>query len=159
MIADMFTTSEAGVVELGEPFRVLVTGSIHVSDKDAERVRSDLSSVCARALAAGRPVVVVHGKHPRGGVDAVAQAWAAATDGVTDEPYPADRVFYGASAESRRNAHMVMLGAHMCLAYPSAGADKVWDCVQKAARCGIPVRVQWIGPKDPPFFGPRRKRD
>lgn len=142
----------------GEPFRVIVAGGMHVTKKEAAQICSILDITCRSQLAAGREVVIVHGHNPRG-VEPIVDQWACTTEGAYPERHPANKAFYGSGAESRRNAHMAILGAHLCLAFPNVASKTVWDCVEKAARCGISSRVYPIGPKDPPYYGPRRKRD
>ena len=130
------------------PFRVIVTGSRWVTADDAALVRSKLRMVCGPALTAGRPVVIVEGRCPRGGVDLVAQCWAEETPGVTDEGHPADWKIYGRAAGNLRNTVMVQRGGDMFVAFPSPESSGTWDCVRKAARAGIPGRVYPIVGRD-----------
>lgn len=128
---------------MSEPkeFRVLVTGSRWTTDGDAVLVRAKLRLACGPALAEGRPVVVVEGRCPRGGVDLVAQRWSEETPGVTNEGHPANWSEYGRQAGMLRNAAMVCLGADVVLAFPSPDSSGTWDCLKRAVRAGIPGRV------------------
>lgn len=117
-----------------------------------------------------RTLVVVHGACPTGG-DPVADAWAAARRpyGVRPEAHPADwdrcgpdcprdpahrRVrrpddvhhpgqgtTYCPGSGPRRNAHMVSLGAVLCLAAPHGRSTGTRGCMDLARRAGIPVRT------------------
>jgi hypothetical protein len=124
-----------------EPYRVLVTGSRKTTDGDAAFVRDRLARTCSRALAAGRPVVIVHGRCPYGGVDLVAHQWAEATPGVTPEPHPADWDQHGKAAGMIRNSEMVKLGADECQAFPIPSSRGTIDCLTKAIKAGIPTHV------------------
>lgn len=129
------------------PYRVLVTGSRHCSPREAEMIREVLQRVCAPALRAGRPVRVVHGQCPYGGVDQVADEWAEQAEGVTPEPHPADFAFRGKVAGPMRNSEMVAWGADIFLAFPGPMSVGTWDCVKKAAAAKIPGQVYPIGPR------------
>ncbi len=140
------------------PFRVLVTGSRDWPTPDV--VWSALNDARLEALAAGRPLVVVHGACPRG-ADQHAAAWAAVarqfTAGVVEEGHPPKdhpTQDFGPwpGAGPRRNTYMVGLGANVLLAFlspctsprcrrprphPSHGTS---GCIDLAEQAGIPVR-------------------
>jgi hypothetical protein len=101
-------------------FRVLVTGARVVSP---------------------RVVVVVQGECPYGGVDLVAKKWAEGSPGVASEGHPAEWDRLGRRAGPVRNAHMVSLGADVCLAFPAKGSRGTWDCLQRAVDAGIPSHL------------------
>lgn|ERR1017187_7417848 len=118
------------------PCRVLVTGSREWADHN--RLWTALNQY-------PMPMVVVHGACPSG-ADAMAGGWArraASSYGwpVTEEPHKADWHTYGKAAGFRRNAEMVALGAHVCLAFYWKGAgNKGTDhCARLAERAGILV--------------------
>jgi hypothetical protein len=118
------------------PYRVLITGSRSWTDE--QTIRDALASVIS--LHGPENVVVVHGACPRGAdalADRVATSWGG---GLTVERHPADWDTHGRSAGFRRNAHMVSLGASLCLAFivdRSAGASHT---ARLAERAGIPTR-------------------
>lgn len=134
------------------PYRVLVTGSRDWTDHDI--VRDALTT----AIYQHTPAVIVHGACPSG-ADAIASWWIRRFRHlqVTEEAHPAQ----GHPAEDfgpwpgagpRRNAHMVQLGADVCLAFigPCAsawcrrpkphGSHGASGCAQLAEEAGIPVR-------------------
>lgn len=122
--------------------RILVTGSRDWAEWN--RVNDALNEYGHE-----RDIVVVHGDCPTG-ADRMAQGWAD-YQGVLSEPHPADWS-RGRKAGPERNAHMVNLGADVCLAFigdctsprckrtdrhPSHGAS---GCADMAEAAGIPVR-------------------
>jgi hypothetical protein len=137
-----------------QPYRVLITGS-RDWPKPAD-VFTALNHVQQEAH--GRLLVVVHGACPTG-ADAYARHWARAHqqqgEPVIEDPHRAQwrhggRVDRGAGY--RRNAHMVSLGAEVCLAFigPCAkpgcrepqphGSHGTTHCAGLAEAAGIPVR-------------------
>ncbi|MFC9269001.1 SLOG family protein [Streptomyces zhihengii] len=138
--------------------RVLVTGSRDWSD--AGTVWRALNDVRASALLGGHEIVVVHGACPTG-ADAQTQHWADTASQFTTRPiaeahpaqgHPTEDFGPWPAAGPRRNAHMVSLGANICLAFigpctsrrcrkprphPSHGAT---GCAQLAEQAGMPVR-------------------
>lgn len=125
----------------GQPYRIIVTGWRDATPEDGAYVASVLHVAVRRPLAVGRPVVIVQGKCPRGGVDLAAESWAEATLGVTNEPRPADWKGRGKAAGPIRNGEMVAAGAEICLAFPGPGSSGTWDCIRQAADAGIHVRI------------------
>lgn len=152
----------------GEPadlIRVLVTGGRTWTLEPPIRV--GLASVIA--VHGPDRIVVVHGACPRGAdaiTDRLATAWGG---GLTVERHPAHwdhcaptcppaphRVAkrvgdidhpglldtYCPGAGPRRNVHMVNLGAHVLLAFPSPRSRGTLQTIRLASDAGIPVR-QW----------------
>ncbi|MFI9194107.1 SLOG family protein [Streptomyces californicus] len=127
---------------MSSPYRVLVTGSRDWDNEQA--VRHAIVAAVLENAPQDAPVVLVHGGCPRG-ADTHAATWAAlaAADGrrpVTAEAHPANWEKHGKAAGFRRNAHMVQLGADICLAFirnSSRGASHTAALAEKA---GIPTR-------------------
>lgn len=122
-------------------YRILVTGSRETSEAEDDYVAQVLYAACVRPLSAGLRVVVVQGRCPRGGVDLAAERFAEHAEGVIDEPHPADWNRHGRSAGMIRNTEMVGLGARICLAFPAPDSRGTIDCMTKAWKAGIHVRV------------------
>jgi len=124
-------------------FRVLVTGSRHATTTQARYVHETLDEVhhADRQLFGRRPMVVIQGECPYGGVDLAAKQWAEDTDGVRTESYPADWKRLGKAAGMARNTVMVRAGADLCLAFPARGSRGTWDCLRKAVDAGITPRL------------------
>jgi hypothetical protein len=123
------------------PYRVLVTGS---RDWDRpEIIRLAIDYALCEAARVGRHLVVVHGACPRGADDQAAtyvNRLIACDMPVRTEPHPANWQINGKRAGFIRNAHMVNLGADLCLAFirnGSRGASHTADLAEKA---GIPTR-------------------
>ncbi len=121
------------------PLRVLVTGARLVSPAGAALVESALTRVTAGARGSDRPVIVVEGMCPYGGVDEVARHWADAAPGVTVETHQPYKLT--AQEFRARNQRMVDAGADVCLAFPAPDSTGTWDCLRRAAKAGIPGRV------------------
>jgi hypothetical protein len=124
------------------PYRLLVAGARYVFPGEEEYICAWLEALTEPLLGMARPVTLVEGECPNGGVDLVAKRWGERTSGVTVEPHPAQwRI--GKGAGPRRNAEMVAAGANLCAAFPRAAAPLAgtWDCVHKAAAAGIQVRI------------------
>lgn len=128
-----------------EAYRILVTGSRDTSGDDELYIQSVLHLASAKALMAARPVVVIQGECPAGGVDEVAGLWADHVRGVTNEPHPAEWKRLGKSAGMIRNGEMVRAGADICLAFPGPKSIGTWDCIRKAVAAGIHTRIYPIG--------------
>jgi hypothetical protein len=128
--------------------RVLITGSRTWTDWPLIRV--ELRNLVMQAQ--GQEIVVVHGAAR--GADTIAGAIARRM-GLTVEEHPVTHEVWarvGRRAGHVRNAHMVALGADLCLAFlcpcvqekcnrteahPTHGAEQ---CVKLARDAGIPVR-------------------
>jgi hypothetical protein len=130
-------------------YRVLVTGSRKITDAQADHVRAILRRECSSALANLRPVIIVQGECPYGGVDLVAREWADGGVGAKSEGHPAEWERYGKRAGMLRNSAMVALGADICLAFPAPDSRGTWDCLTKAAKAGIHTRIYPLLTGDP----------
>lgn len=124
-------------------FRVLVTGSRDTTRAQDAYVCTKLDEVRAadRVLHGDRPMVVVQGECPTGGVDHAARRWAERTDGVTSEGHLARWRQLGKRAGMDRNTEMVQAGAHLVLAFPGRFSRGTWDCLRKAVDAFIPPRI------------------
>jgi YspA, cpYpsA-related SLOG family len=139
---------DGGEVEARGFYRILVTGSR--TWKPDGRIAEQLTAEVRHALRVGLTPVIVHGDCPRG-ADYIADKWAAARH-VDVERHPADWDAHGKAAGFRRDAEMVALGAHVCLAFirdASRGATRTADLAEKA---GIPTRRYTAGTHDQPLF-------
>jgi hypothetical protein len=149
---------------MNEPMRVLVTGSREWDAFDV--IHDELDLIAMKARQYRQPLVVVHGKNPRGG-DRAAAVWAAqrAREGwpVTEEPHPADwdapcrpeckeghrrerrnGTTYCPAAGQYRNADMVLLGADYCLAFIRANSAGATNCARLAEEHAIrTLRFHW----------------
>ena len=117
---------------MGQPFRLLVTGS---------RIWHDIPAI-EQALAVildrhPEGVLLVHGACPRG-ADVIAAAYAAGTPGYRIEAHPADWHRYGRAAGYRRNADMIALGADGCAAFIRDGSPGSTSTVRLARAAGGP---------------------
>lgn len=138
--------------------RVLVTGSRRWTD--AEILGDALLECWHDALQLGADgITVVHGAAH--GADSLAGLWAVANQGlgVIAEPHPAnwsscaaecppghrrprrDGTGYCPTAGHRRNQLMVDLGAAIAFAFPLGASTGTRDCIRRAERAGIEVRV------------------
>lgn len=138
--------------------RVLVTGSR--SWTDTEVIGAALSDCWRDAVQLGADgITVVHGG--ASGADRIADLWAIRFrgSGVLREPVPADwpscaagcrpghrrRRWDGSeycpTAGHRRNQAMVDRGAAVALAFPLGASTGTRDCMRRAERAGIEVRV------------------
>lgn len=115
--------------------RILVTGSRDWTDEATiSRALADAWSRTGRHPGA----TLVHGACHLGGADIIARdiwrSW-----GLPDEPHPAARDASGRLLGPERNAHMVNLGADLCLAFPLPTSRGTRNCVRLAKEAGIPV--------------------
>lgn len=122
-----------------EPYRVLVTGS-----RDWDDVTTIGAALEQALIDAGpRPVLVVHGACPSG-ADWHADHYARWLRGkgcpLDVEPHPANWKFNGKRAGFIRNAHMVNLGADLCLAFIRNGSRGASHTAALAEQAGITVR-------------------
>ena len=118
---------------MGQPFRLLVTGSRTWHDIAA--IEQTLAVILDRHP---EGVLLVHGACPRG-ADAIAAAYAARTPGYQVEAHPADWHWYGRAAGYRRNAEMIALGADGCAAFISRRQSRQHQCRPAGQGGGDPV--------------------
>lgn len=123
--------------------RILVTGSRDWNDRDT--IRSALLTEINAALFSDGDSwpVLVHGGCPTG-ADAIAdEVWRDLMTRYpplgTPEVHPADWRKHGRAAGPKRNAHMVSLGADVCLAFPLGASRGTRGCMALAEKAGIPV--------------------
>jgi hypothetical protein len=124
-----------------ESFRLLVTGSRDATAEHRPFIREQImlaiGHIRASDLQKGK-VVLVHGNQR--GVDLLAAeivrgfVWP-----IGIEPWDARNFGKWPSAGPRRNAHMVSLGADVCLAFPLPGSRGTWNCAELAVNAGIPT--------------------
>lgn len=149
-------------------FRILVTGWRDWPSYLDDFVTTVLGMTIAQVIGDSRPVTVVHGACPYGGVDFIADQHVVAAapyhlaNGrqLTAEPHPAEVTSGGRILGPARNTRMVERGAHLCLAFPGPGPSRgTVDCYSKAIRAGIPTRVypvrhaeQWSAAGEPIDF-------
>jgi hypothetical protein len=129
--------------------RILVTGSREWDDK--ETLWAELDSLRARY---GSELVIVHGacypavdpatgERPEISADYLAHLWCRSR-GVREETHPADWYTGGVfdrGAGPKRNQRMCDKGPYRgCCAFPLKG-NGTWDCIKRANRAGIPVRI------------------
>lgn len=138
--------------------RVLVTGSR--SWRDRETLADALLDAwydATQVVSSETGFVIVHGDCPDG-ADALAKQWALDND-LSHEPHAADwsapcdatcpnhrktsdrHGEYCPMAGHRRNQLMVDLGADLVLAFHRNSSRGTADCINRARRAGIPVRV------------------
>jgi hypothetical protein len=117
------------------PYRVLITGSRDWTDRDA--IWTALADTMSPLPHDVEPVIV-HGACPSG-ADAIAHNWAVRY-GATVEQHPANWQLNGKRAGFIRNAHMVNLGADLCLAFIKDGSRGASHTAALAEKAGIPVR-------------------
>lgn len=117
--------------------RILVTGSREWTDwRLLHRAVEDVTKGIL-----GLEVTIVHGYCPTG-ADHFAGDYARCA-GMTEEPHPADWARYGKKAGAIRNQEMADAGADVCLAFfePGRPSKGTTDCVFRAKRAGIPIRL------------------
>lgn len=121
------------------PYRILVTGSRDWADHDL--IRDALAS----AIYEHTPAVIVHGACPTG-ADSIASWWVRSLSRnlpLTEERHPANWQVNGKRAGFIRNAHMVNLGADVCLAFIRNGSRGASHTAALAEKAGICVR-RWV---------------
>ena len=123
------------------PYRILVTGWRHWPVDHAFVIEQALDAAAWNLSLTGgsRPIIVVHGHCPHGGVDRYAHRWAEQHPHAQPEPHPADRGTDGRILGPARNTTMVNLGANLCLAFPGPRSRGTWDCSRKAVDADIPT--------------------
>lgn len=126
-------------------YRILISGTRDTTSRQDAYVAQVLHVVCCWAWSNELAPLVVHGA-ARGVDDAAKRA---AIDMRADhEPHPADWNTHGEAADRRRNQEMVDLGARICLAFPGPQSVGTWDCIRRATKAGIHVRIYPLGGSD-----------
>lgn len=115
--------------------RILITGSRTYSD-----MRALEEAIEGAPRRSDGIVTIVHGDCPTG-ADRLAKEFCTSHPGFREEAHPADWGRRGKAAGPKRNQEMVDLGADICLAFPSEGSRGTWDCVRRARKAGIEVKV------------------
>ncbi|WP_372663650.1 DUF2493 domain-containing protein [Amycolatopsis kentuckyensis] len=82
-------------------------------------------------------LMIVHGACPRG-ADDIADRYARA-HGIRTERHPANWRKHGRRAGHVRNAHMVALGAELCIAFIRDASPGASGCAAMAEHSGIPT--------------------
>jgi hypothetical protein len=114
--------------------RILVTGSRGFADRLA--VETTLRNTLRDPRTGD---VVVHGACPNS-PDNYAAAWCAVRD-IAQERHPADWQAHGKAAGFIRNQEMVDAGADLCLAFWDGESRGTLDCITRAVKAGIVVRI------------------
>jgi hypothetical protein len=122
--------------------RVIVTGTRDW--EDTGMVKAWLTS----ELHGLKDLLIVHGGSGR--VDLAAGEWAQ-SGRAREAVVPADWAHLGKSAGPRRNQHMVNYGAALCLAFWDGESRGTLDCIKRAVRAGILVRI--VPPNPTPAAG------
>lgn len=130
--------------------RVLITGSRDWQDRDV--IYRALNGICeefqlnyppdehGNTLPDPAKLTVVHGDCPTG-ADRIADDWCVGNALLVPERHPAKWRTLGRSAGPIRNAHMVSLGADLCLAFNRNNSRGTSGTIHLAEEAGIPVRV------------------
>ena len=131
----------SGVITMAvklRPFRLLITGSREW--EDIERIWWALSKIHEKI--GPREGVLIHGTAR--GVDQMAAGhWLSIMNSAKRlgprriEGYPANWDTFGNRAGHKRNAHMVSLGANLCLAFIRNKSVGATDCARRAEKAGI----------------------
>lgn len=114
--------------------RVLVTGSRDW--RDVQAVRDALVRVADTWQR--ESIVLVSGACPTG-ADAIAERLARREFGWAVERHPAEWNVHGKGAGFKRNAHMVQLGADLCLAFIRNGSRGASHTAALAEAASIPT--------------------
>lgn len=117
--------------------RILVTGSRDWTDADT--ITLALAEHW-RMLGCPEDAVLVQGECHLGGADQIAaEVWR--SWGLPVEGHPAEIGPNGHVLGPQRNAHMVSLGADVCLAFPLPSSRGTRNCMRLAREAGIQVHV------------------
>ena len=123
--------------DAGRAPRILVTGSRDWTDRLT--IRNALAQAF-RDLGEDEFTVLVQGECHLGGADQIAaEVWRCW--GFPVEGHPAGIGPDGHVLGPERNAHMVSLGADLCLAFPLPSSRGTRNCMWLAREAGIEVRV------------------
>lgn len=124
--------------------RVLVTGSRDWTGIYAQsKIYMVLNMLLAFCEVLGQQLTIVHGDGP--GADQTIDAWAVRREdsGVTVERHPANWTV-GAYAGPLRNAHMISLGADMCIGFLKNSSKGASNTLAQARAHMIPTfTVHW----------------
>lgn len=115
--------------------RILITGSRDWTDRGV--IANALRQAGQDAGLHPQEVTIVHGACPTG-ADRIADELAHEY-GCRRELHPADWATHGKAASPIRNAHMVSLGADICLDFPLRVSRGTRNCIRLAREAGIPV--------------------
>lgn len=115
--------------------RILITGSRHHRDYGlvSEAIKEAISDCCLDEC-----ITVVEGSAT--GADRLARRYAN-SQGFHVETHEAQWSSLGKRAGVIRNQKMVDLGADICLAFPLDDSRGTIDCVRRARKAGIEVKV------------------
>lgn len=83
--------------------------------------------------------VVVHGC--ASGADAIARSFALSLGHVVEDHWPDYVNLSFADANKARNQEMVDAGADLVLAFPTKRSRGTWDCVTRAGRANLQVKI------------------
>lgn len=121
-------------------YRVIVTGCRDWTDRTAIHVAlSGLDGLLA-VHGACYPKPLADGSRPLRSADWLAELWARGF-GIPTEENEADWNKFGNRAGPIRNSAMVAKGAELCVAFWDGKSSGTLDCLTKAVRAGIPVRI------------------
>jgi hypothetical protein len=95
-------------------------------------------------IAMGRPVFLIEGECPLGGVDIVARDWAKDQEGIILEPHPPN-LADGVAGLMARNTEMAESHPDYWVAFPNSKSKGTWDCLRKASNAGVPGRIYPLG--------------
>lgn len=112
--------------------RILITGSRNWTDFTVVR------EALKEAVGSTPPHLVTIVEGGASGADAIAAYWAQVL-GWNVQTFRADWQNHGRRAGPKRNAHMVAVGADVCLAFPLADSIGTFDCMRRAEARGIKV--------------------
>lgn len=120
--------------------RILITGSREWTDK--EKILKEVEKAANDYYQ--DDITIVHGACPTG-ADKIADELNYFDDypevQITIERHPANWNKHGKGAGPIRNQKMVNLGADICLAFICPNSKGTKDCIERAWKAGIPVRI------------------
>lgn len=122
------------------PFRIIVTGSRDWADFETIHRKLRFAILTALAGAADEVTIVQGGAT---GADEIARVYAAKLR-LKCETFEANWDRHGKAAGPIRNGEMLASGIDLVLAFPigtRSTSPGTWDCIEKAARVGIPITI------------------